>query len=472
MSTETEQGTEPQGNGAAIVVDDPSSYLEDAGFDFSQMEEAGFLTPVAPLHQIRAYFDYTQKVYAAILDDRDFLYTVSITEQGKKRELAYTSLEHAKKTAETYGADIKASPKKSGIAKLAVALGIEVKRTKTTGLPYEPASRHSFVEMIALHKKTGRTAEGIGWADLDEKGGHMSRHDAIATADTRAYNRAILRLSGFGDVSAEEILSVDLLERGIDGEMPNARNRGDEGRRQQQGQPTQQQGQGQRQNQQQSTAPGLPEKTSAEVMASATTWAEHVLKRAQGERFVPNARQGDKEPRELRGRARAGDATSAAKLGDLGYQWSGPADNATGGRFFVEQAPVDLGALGRRLTTESSSPEQGTSSQGTGQEAATQPGQPGWDLSGKGAAQDDKGTQQQSAGTTPMPSSDTIPSSMAKTLTDAILGKIKTREEAQAWLHENFGVRRSIEMTPTQFAEAMKRIKEYEPPKAEEKAEG
>ncbi|MBD1373773.1 hypothetical protein IC620_15615 [Hazenella sp. IB182357] len=58
----------------------------------------------------------------------------------------------------------------------------------------------------AIHQKTGVYQEGDGSCGYDEKHGKQKTlHNIRAHAITRAKNRAILDLVGFGDVSAEEI---------------------------------------------------------------------------------------------------------------------------------------------------------------------------------------------------------------------------------------------------------------------------
>jgi len=51
----------------------------------------------------------------------------------------------------------------------------------------------------------GQTVEGVGyksWSELYEK----TLHNLVSTAWTRAVNRAVSDLVGFGEVSAEEVI--------------------------------------------------------------------------------------------------------------------------------------------------------------------------------------------------------------------------------------------------------------------------
>lgn len=425
--------------GAGLAPDD-----FDPSF-FDEMSALGLTLPVAPPAKIRRAFDMLNKMFAAIMLPSDFMYTISYTENGKPKQLAYTSLEHAQKAAEAYGnVPIKASPKKSGIARLAVGLGIEAVRVKTQGLPDDPNARYSCVIYEFTHGATGRKAEGIGWADLDEKGGHMSRHDAIATADTRAYNRGVLRLSGFGDVSAEEILSVGMLEGdrneiGIPDEQTGQRTKRQE--RQQQGG---QQGGGQQQRPAQESPPPmlkqLPAATTPEVLASATAWADAISQRPPEQRVAPAAQQSQHEARTLRALARGGDAQAAHQLGAKGLDWSGPA-LLNGKVFFVEQAPDEVRARVRAVQPKTEAPAGGGGS------------------APADAPPSDAPSDMTSSAMTSPPPGDTIPSSMAKNLTTKLLEKLGTIQRCKAWIKETYGVDSSIHLSPAQYSDALERIK-------------
>lgn len=449
-------------NSGALVTDD---------FDFAFLEEMsalGLATPVAHPTKIRRAFDMMNKMFTAVLSPSDFMYSISFSEGNKQKQLAYASLEHAQKAAEAYGnVPIKASPKKSGINRLAVATGVEAQRVKTTGLPEEPGARYSCVTYELVHKATGRKAEGIGWADLDEKGGHMSRHDAIATADTRAYNRGVLRLLGFGDVSAEEILSVGMLEGGENGmvipdENSGQRSRGQERpqqeRRREQG--GGQQGGGQQQGQQPpkqeppSMLKQLPPPTSPEVLTASMAWASALAARPIEQRSAPPAQQSNHDARTLRAAARGGDAQAAQQLGAKGLDWSGPA-LMNGKAFFVETAPdaarAALRAGAPAATTQSTEPKPTTT------ETPPQNDEPKSEEP-KAESPPPSGDMTSSAMTSPPPG-DTIPSAMAKNLTTKLLEKFGTIQRCKNWIKETYGVESSMHLSPTQYADALERIK-------------
>lgn len=65
------------------------------------------------------------------------------------------------------------------------------------------------VTVEAYHAKTGRAAIGIGTCSTRERKFSHPDHDVLATAHTRAKNRAISDLIGLGEVSAEELQDED-----------------------------------------------------------------------------------------------------------------------------------------------------------------------------------------------------------------------------------------------------------------------
>lgn len=178
-------------------------------FSLQQLSDMGFLVPVADPATLRAAYAFRQKVLASILDpEHDFLFTISYEERGRQSEKITTSYAEAKRFAETYKTSYKANPKKSGVVKLATAFGIEARIVEQRGLPYEPQANFAWVKYEVRHVKTNKIEVGQGFASVDERPNRiMPKHHCIALADTRAYSRAVLRLAGFGEVGAEEVVS-------------------------------------------------------------------------------------------------------------------------------------------------------------------------------------------------------------------------------------------------------------------------
>lgn len=103
-------------------------------------------------------------------------------------------------------------PKKSAWFKLGKAFNVnteivekEVYRSKTGRV------QEAYYRVCAYLKDGSRTVEADASCDVWEKGkAKSSGHDLRTTAETRATNRAIAKLIGAGEVSAEEINSGDL----------------------------------------------------------------------------------------------------------------------------------------------------------------------------------------------------------------------------------------------------------------------
>ena len=180
-----------------------------ASFSLQQLAEMGFLVPVADPATLRAAYAFRQKVLASILDpEHDFLFTISYEERGRSMEKITTSYKEAKRFAEAYKTSYKANPKKSGVMKLATAFGIEARIVEQKGLPYEPQASWAWCKYEVRHIKTGKVEVGQGYASVDERPNRvMPKHHCIALADTRAFARAVLRIAGFGEVGAEEVMA-------------------------------------------------------------------------------------------------------------------------------------------------------------------------------------------------------------------------------------------------------------------------
>jgi hypothetical protein len=94
--------------------------------------------------------------------------------------------------------------KRSGWRKLQSALAIS---DRIVSKEREEQDNGNFlwrVTVEAYHSKTCRSAIGIGTCSTKERKFAHVDHDVLATAHTRAKNRAISDLIGLGEVSAEE----------------------------------------------------------------------------------------------------------------------------------------------------------------------------------------------------------------------------------------------------------------------------
>lgn len=389
------------------------------GISMADLSDLGIIAPVATPQVLRQAFAYKQSLYAAILDPDDYLYTVSYKEGNKTRQYVSTTIADAKKVADTYKVPLMASPKKSGIVKLANALGIEATCAVRQGLPSDPGATFSYAVYEAVHARSGRKAEGVGWCDTSERGGRISKHDTIATADTRAYNRAVLRLSGFGDVSADEIISgASDSDEDLPQYVPDAQSL--------------------------KAARALPASTEMHVITSARAWAEAISKRSEA--YIPDAQQESKAFRELRARARRGDEKAATQLGTMGLRWSGGAQDGAGFEgFSVEEPPVkpsDITAVTEAAAeTAAPPPDNGSGA--------------GWDLSSKGSDADDAPAPAPKSPSDnipmPQPNAEVITTAQAKKASILLIEVFGTKDRARAWLSASAHAERSSQLRSNQY---------------------
>ena len=98
--------------------------------------------------------------------------------------------------------------KKSGVRKFINAFGISIELIDKKIFTLEVngvIDTHAEVRVRAITQK-GQSVEGIGMKSMSELY-DKNLHNLVATAWTRAVNRAILDLVAFGEVSAEELMS-------------------------------------------------------------------------------------------------------------------------------------------------------------------------------------------------------------------------------------------------------------------------
>ncbi len=393
----------------------------------SELEAMGIIVPAISIEKLRQAFAYRQRLYAAILDSSDYIYVMTIFENGRNMQRTFDNKDDADKARETYKVNYRAAPKKSGYQKLAVALGVEAEISSHEGLPRDRDARYCTITYVATHKATGRMATGIGTCDSSEKGGKLSAHDIISRADTRAYNRAVQRLTGFGDVSGDEI--VDAVDDGRQSESAQLRE-----------------------------AEKLPPPRSDEVVAASRAWAEAVLKRT-GERFLPTNQQNAASARSLRAKARRGDTVAGNQLGAMGLAWEGPAQDGQAFKTFeVEAAPFGIQDVQRVQRNEKAAAEKEEKEKAAAAAAAVEPAaavaatqaqerhEPGSDT---GSSVD--------SGSDPL-----ITQGEAKVLSEALLGKFGTRDAARAWMKKTLGVEKSLEVRASQYASTMAAIEKAE----------
>ena len=149
-----------------------------------QTENAGIVDVES---KVEAWNNY-QELCSRLLNDKD--YQEYVDRDGKKKRF----------------------PKKSAWFKLGKAFNVNtriientVHRSKTGRV------QEAYYRVEASLPNGSRTVEADASCDIWEKGKqNSSGHDLRTTAETRATNRAISKLIGAGEVSAEEINSGDL----------------------------------------------------------------------------------------------------------------------------------------------------------------------------------------------------------------------------------------------------------------------
>lgn len=180
-----------------------------------QLQEMGFITPIADPRTVRAANQYRVKMINAMLDpNHDFLYTIPYVDgQGNKKEHVTVSLDEARRFETTYKTKYKANVKKSGVYKLCQVLMLQGRKIEHLGYPHDQKADWTQItyEVRQLRKDgtIGRVEQGVGLASIDERGGRtMPKHHLVTLADTRAHSRAVMRIAGLGEVGAEELMTA------------------------------------------------------------------------------------------------------------------------------------------------------------------------------------------------------------------------------------------------------------------------
>ena len=431
-------------DGGIVLADEGSTGAPMAEAALSEvLNNMGFVMPAADPEMIRQAFAYKQRMFAAILDENDYLYTVSYqnTRGGKSftDQLITTDHGYAQDRAKVLNGKVSARPKKSGIVKLARALGIIARPIEISGLPVDPDATYSYVKYEAVHERTGVKEIGIGFCDATERSGRISKHHIITTADTRGYNRAIMRLSGFGEASADEIIAGASEGQELPDRVPvtQASMRKPD---------------------------ALPPSSDESVIAAARSWAEAIAGRDMN--YAPDAQQATKSARNLRARARRGDVQAGAQLGATGMRWTGIAQDDNGVESFqVNRSPVDpkdvvaAHAAAVRQAKEDAALS-GLGSQGNGMIGAPRKeSKPtGWDLSGEGSENDDSKPEAKAIETekvdipAPDPNAPAISGGQARKISGMLMERTgNDRDAAKKWLADVCHVSKSTELRANQY---------------------
>jgi len=168
-------------------------------------EQAGLVKPVMSVEQAVEIWEQYQSLKERLLTDDDYIYYVhymaKVQGRLKERSTGFKRKELAEAFAQKVNGYIEKRIKKSGARKLARFFGLTLGRVDEK---IERLSDQLYVVSftIEIFHPHGTRMVGVGSCSSDE---YDSYHDVRATAFTRALNRAILDLVGFGEVSAEEV---------------------------------------------------------------------------------------------------------------------------------------------------------------------------------------------------------------------------------------------------------------------------
>jgi len=171
--------------------------------------ELGGLTIPDPVETKKRFQQYLA-LKDAITDDEDYVFFVM--RPGERGDTIVFGSEgsRGKKSCESKvklikGGYIKKRIKKSGVYKIGTVFGIDAPIIEETKETNERFVAYHF-KVRAVHKASGRFAEAVGSASSNERGKGSQRpiHDPRSTAETRASERAIMKLVGFGELTAEE----------------------------------------------------------------------------------------------------------------------------------------------------------------------------------------------------------------------------------------------------------------------------
>jgi len=136
-----------------------------------------------------------------ILDDSDYTYFVRFMKDGKMQMRAFTHKTSAMSFANQVKGEVIRRKNKSAWRKLAVALNISTEIIKTERVKEDDEIK--YIVEVKAYTRLGRCACGTGIASSKERT-FVREHDILALAETRATNRAIANLIGFGETTAEE----------------------------------------------------------------------------------------------------------------------------------------------------------------------------------------------------------------------------------------------------------------------------
>lgn len=195
--------------------------------------------PVMSLSEAQAAWDQYRQLENTLLLPTDYVYFTSWKTGAKVNTSVCASKEDAERNAEAmrrqYRTEVTITRRKtkSAFRKMARFFGLYVPQQENLEVEFQALGTEHFVKKeigkgisivtfmdkelatvrvdvtIAVAAPNGKTSVGLGSCARAERGFTHPDHDIRATAFTRALNRAVSDMVGWGEVSAEEIEAGD-----------------------------------------------------------------------------------------------------------------------------------------------------------------------------------------------------------------------------------------------------------------------
>jgi hypothetical protein len=232
----------------ANVIEGQIRRVEDKPADLVPVRSPSAVSPVMSLEQMRYEWDEYRRLEETVLQPDDYIYFAQWKVGDKVNMVAATSEEDARRTLDKLppnfreGATVIRRKKKSAFRKAARFFGLSLPDIENPGPPDIRQLGDRFIKIergtgftsvtymdenfsvlkceftVTVKHPSGAMMTGVGACSQAEgRGFRHPDHDIVSTAMTRALNRAISDLVGWGEVSADEMQGLDEASRGVAG---------------------------------------------------------------------------------------------------------------------------------------------------------------------------------------------------------------------------------------------------------------
>jgi len=195
----------------------------------------GPVDPILSVEEAQSSWETYRKMENTLLSEEDYIYFAKWETAGKANMKAFPSREEAEALAKRNRGVVVRRKTKTAYRKMARFFGLTLPRQdrppETTVMQlgnkivkiqrWDGVSSTIYMdedlntikaehEVTVVHSRTGTTMVGIGACSINEgRGFKHPDHDIVSTSLTRALNRAISDIVGWGEVSAEELQDGD-----------------------------------------------------------------------------------------------------------------------------------------------------------------------------------------------------------------------------------------------------------------------